>query len=89
MKTRIAINGFGRIGRSVYRILTERDDTDVLAINDLADNNGLAYLLKYDTVMGRYHGELRLEGDVLHAGRQETRMMAVRAPTELPWKELQ
>jgi len=88
MKTRIAINGFGRIGRSVYRILSQREDTDVLAINDIADNRALAYLLKYDTVMGHFQGDIRLEGDVLRAGPQTTRMTAVRDPLELPWKEL-
>jgi glyceraldehyde 3-phosphate dehydrogenase len=88
MRTKIAINGFGRIGRSVYRILSEREDTDVVAVNDIADNKGLAYLLKYDTVMGPYKGELRLEGDILHAGHQESKMMAVRANTELPWREM-
>ena len=51
---RVAINGFGRIGRSVFRIMNERDDINVVAINDLADNDALAYLLKYDTVMGRF-----------------------------------
>ncbi|MBU1700940.1 MAG: type I glyceraldehyde-3-phosphate dehydrogenase [Candidatus Eisenbacteria bacterium] len=88
MKIRIAINGFGRIGRSVYRLLNQREDIEVLAINDIADNKGLAYLLKYDTVMGVFEGELRLEGDMLYAGRQKTQMMAIRDPMEQPWEKL-
>ncbi|MBD3337388.1 MAG: type I glyceraldehyde-3-phosphate dehydrogenase [Candidatus Eisenbacteria bacterium] len=87
--TRIAINGFGRIGRSVYRILSQREDMDVVAINDVADNKGLIYLLKYDTVMGAFAGIIRMEGDTLHTGRQRTRMLAVTDPTELPWAEME
>ena len=52
MGIKIGINGFGRIGRSVFRILSDRDDVEVVAINDLFENNQLVYLLKYDTVMG-------------------------------------
>ena len=52
MATRIGINGFGRIGRSVFRILAERDDLEVVAINDLYENEQLAYLLRFDTIMG-------------------------------------
>tara|TARA_B100001765_G_C19297068_1_gene247037 strand:+ start:212 stop:424 length:213 start_codon:yes stop_codon:yes gene_type:complete len=62
---RVAINGFGRIGRSVFRIMNERNDIDVVAINDLADNDALAYLLKYDTVMGRFNDTVETEGDIL------------------------
>ena len=62
---RVAINGFGRIGRSVFRIMNERNDIDVVAINDLADNDVLAYLLKYDTVMGRFNDTVETEGDIL------------------------
>jgi glyceraldehyde 3-phosphate dehydrogenase len=89
MKTRVAINGFGRIGRSVYRILAQREDTDVVAINDVAENKSLVYLLKYDTVMGTFPGKIYLEGDILHAGTQKTRMLAVPVPAELPWRELE
>ena len=60
---KIAINGFGRIGRSVFRILEERDDIDVVAINDLFDHDALRYLLNYDTVMGPFGKSLALEGD--------------------------
>jgi glyceraldehyde 3-phosphate dehydrogenase len=84
---KVAINGFGRIGRSVYRILSLRDDVDVAVVNDLAGHAGLAYLLRYDTVMGTYPGEVTLKGDTLRAGTQETRMTAVADPATAPWKE--
>ena len=57
----IAINGFGRIGRSIYRIITSRTNHKVIAINDLSEVNALAYLLKYDTVMGNFEGEVKVE----------------------------
>ena len=89
MSIRIAINGFGRIGRAVYRILSEREGVEVVAINDVADNNTLAYLLKYDTVMGRFKGEIKVDGDLLYAGRQKTRMLEVPDPVKLPWKAME
>ena len=58
MAIQVGINGFGRIGRSVYRIISDRDDMEVVAINDLFDNEQLAYLLKYDTVMGIFDKEV-------------------------------
>ncbi len=85
---KIAINGFGRIGRSVYRILSQREDMDVVAINDLAPSEPLAYLLKFDTVMGVFDQEVSLEGDTLVAGRQRSRLVAERSPADLPWGEL-
>jgi glyceraldehyde 3-phosphate dehydrogenase len=83
---KVAINGFGRIGRSVYRILSLRDDVDVKIINDLAEHSGLAYLLRYDTVMGEFPGQVSLEQDVLTAGTQKTRMTAVANPDDWDWK---
>ena len=58
---RVAINGFGSIGRSVFRILNAREDIDVIAINDLFDHDALAYLLKYDTIMKKFGQEVHLE----------------------------
>jgi len=86
---RVAINGFGRIGRSVFRILNAREDIDVVAINDLFDPNVLAYLLKYDTVMRGFGQEVRLEGDVLKTPYEEVKMLAIKDPTQLPWKEME
>ena len=85
---RIAINGFGRIGRSVLRILSENKDIEVAAINDIADNKGLVYLFKYDTVMGTFKGTLGLEDDSWKVNHHKIRMTAIREVENLPWKEL-
>jgi len=85
---RVAINGFGRIGRTVFRILDKRGDVDVVAINDLFDNEALRYLLHYDTVMGPFDGALRLEGDDLVTAYGRTRMLCERDPLKLPWNDL-
>jgi glyceraldehyde 3-phosphate dehydrogenase len=85
---RVAINGFGRIGRTVFRILDKRGDVDVVAINDLFDNEALRYLLHYDTVMGPFDGALRLEGDDLVTPYGRTRMLCERDPLKLPWNDL-
>ena len=61
----IAINGFGRIGRSVFRILNSKEEVNLVAINDIFDKDALTYLLKYDTVMGRFPEEVKLDGDIL------------------------
>ncbi len=85
---RIAINGFGRIGRSVFRILNDRKDIDIVAINDIAKNDALAYLLKYDTVMKRFNDTVTTEGDMMLTSNQRVKMLAVYDPADLPWKEL-
>ncbi len=85
---RVAINGFGRIGRSVFRILNERKDLDVIAINDLFDNEVLEYLLKYDSVMPTFSWDVHLEGDFLVTPNEKVKMLAQRDVTKLPWKEL-
>jgi glyceraldehyde 3-phosphate dehydrogenase len=88
MALRVGINGFGRIGRSVFRILSDRDDIEVVAINDLFDNEQLAYLLRYDTVMGRFDKNVRIDGDVMHVADDQVAMTAERDPAALPWKKL-
>ena len=85
---RVGINGFGRIGRSVFRVLNNRDDIDVVAINDIFDKDALTYLLKYDTVMGRFPADISLDSDILSAGNQKVKLIAERTPEELPWGEL-
>ena len=85
---RVGINGFGRIGRSVFRVLNNRDDIEVVAINDIFDKDALTYLLKYDTVMGRFPGDISLDSDILSAGNQKVKLLAERVPEELPWGEL-
>jgi glyceraldehyde 3-phosphate dehydrogenase len=88
MTIRIGINGFGRIGRSVFRILSDRDDIQVVAINDIGNNEALAYLLQYDTVMGTFDKHVRLEGDTLNVGDETVQMTAERDPAKLGWKDM-
>ncbi|MDP6992157.1 MAG: type I glyceraldehyde-3-phosphate dehydrogenase [Candidatus Marinimicrobia bacterium] len=85
---RVAINGFGRIGRSVFRILNSREDVSVVAINDIADNAAMAYLLKYDTVMGRFEDTVSLNGDIMATSKNEIKLVAERDPSHLPWADL-
>ena len=88
--TRIAINGFGRIGRTVFRIIASREDSDieVVAINDLSDDDILAYLLEYDSVMGRFDIEVTVEDGVMTVGDHQVAMLMERDPARLPWGEL-
>ena len=90
MTFRVAINGFGRIGRSVLRILIERDlpDLEVVAVNDLADDDVLAYLLRYDSVMGPLEEEVGLSEGVMTVSRHQVRMLCERDPARLPWADL-
>ena len=90
MTTRVAINGFGRIGRSVFRIILKRDnpDIEVVAINDLADDDVLAYLLEYDSVMGVLDVEPSVSDGVMTVGRHSVQMLMERDPSKLPWDEL-
>jgi glyceraldehyde 3-phosphate dehydrogenase len=85
---RVAINGFGRIGRSVFRILNADKNIDVVAINDLYDNDVLAYLLKYDTVMSKFYEDARVEGDYLVTPNEKVLMLEQPEMSKLPWKDL-
>ena len=85
---RLAINAFGRIGRSVFRILNFRENFDVVAINDIADNEAMAYLLKYDTVMGPFNDLVEIKGDVLNTSHNAVKMLAEKDPNQLPWGEM-
>jgi glyceraldehyde 3-phosphate dehydrogenase len=89
MTTRVAINGFGRIGRSLCRILSAKPNVDLVAINDIADPDTLAYLLKYDTVMGIFGMEVASRDGALLVGSTESTLLAERDPAKLPWKELE
>ncbi len=86
---RVAINGFGRIGRSVFRILNRREDVSVVAINDIAPDDALVYLLKYDTVMGRFKDSLELQGSIMKTSSNEVQMLAEPDPLQLPWRDLE
>ena len=85
---RIAINGFGRIGRSVFRILNPMEGMKVVALNDISDNDVLAYLLKHDTVMGLFPGVIEIKGDTMRTRFQNVKMTECADPAELPWTEL-
>ncbi|MAZ68862.1 MAG: type I glyceraldehyde-3-phosphate dehydrogenase [Candidatus Marinimicrobia bacterium] len=84
---RIAINGFGRIGRSIYRIISSRTDHKIVAINDLSEAQSLRYLLKYDTVMGRFNGDVEIEQDFLLSPNQKVKILREPEPAKLPWSE--
>ena len=88
MAIKIGINGFGRIGRTVLRIMESRDDCEVIAINDLADPAALAHLYKYDTVMGVAPVEVSAGDGELTVGGRSIKVTAERDPANLPWKEL-
>ncbi len=89
MAIKVGINGFGRIGRLVFRAMAERgDEFEVVGINDLADAATLGHLLKYDSVHGRYPGEVAVDGENIVADGKKIPVLTVRDPAELPWKKL-
>ncbi len=88
MSTKIAINGFGRIGRAAFKLALQKNDLEVVALNDLNDNATLAHLLKYDTVYGRFEGEVgSTEDDIIIDGKNYP-CFAEKDPEQLPWKKL-
>ncbi|ADU97218.1 type I glyceraldehyde-3-phosphate dehydrogenase [Thermovibrio ammonificans] len=88
MAVKVAINGFGRIGRSFYRIAHSHPEIEVVAINDLTDAKTLAHLLKYDSVHGRFNAEVYAEGDSIVIDGKSIKVYADPNPEELPWGEL-
>jgi glyceraldehyde 3-phosphate dehydrogenase len=89
MATRVAINGFGRIGRNILRAAKKYgSDLDFVAVNDLTDADTLAHLLRYDSVHGRYPGEVKVAGDALAVDGDEIRVLAERDPAKLPWSDM-
>ena len=87
MTLKVGINGFGRIGRAVFRILETNPDIQVVAINDLFDPGALKYLLAYDTVMGPFKGDISLQDGVLTTRHSNVAMLAEKNPANLPWGE--
>ena len=85
---KVAINGFGRIGRAVFRIAEFQPEIEIVAINDLFDHDALRYLLNYDTVMGRFPGKVSIENSEMVTPRTRARMLRERNPVQLPWEEL-
>jgi glyceraldehyde 3-phosphate dehydrogenase (phosphorylating) len=88
MATKIGINGFGRIGRNVLRAALERKDVEVVATNDLTDTKTLAHLLKYDSILGPLHAEVRAEADAIQVNGKPIRVFAIKDPAELDWSSL-
>lgn len=88
MSVNIGINGFGRIGRLVFRRIMQQGGFNVVGINDITDAKTLAYLLKYDSVHGRYKGEVKADGDSILVDGKKFRITAEKDPAKLPWKEL-
>lgn len=89
MATRVAINGMGRIGRAAFKILMETPELELVAVNDIADPANIAYLLKYDTVYGRYGRTVEIDGgDLVIDGERRVRFLQERDPTQLPWEEM-
>ena len=90
MSVRIAINGFGPIGRLVLRAAVEsgRRDVDIVAINDIAPIETNAHLLRFDSVHGRFPGEVKIDGDRMDCGIGPIKVTAIKDPAQLPWKDL-
>jgi glyceraldehyde 3-phosphate dehydrogenase len=89
MAVKVGINGFGRIGRNVFRAAKAAGaDIDFVAVNDLTDPGTLAHLLKYDSILGRFPGEVSVEGDVISVDGDELKVLSERDPAALPWADL-
>lgn len=89
MKTRVGISGFGRIGRNAFKVAMEKDvNFEIVAINDITDPKTLAHLLKYDSCFGKFPGTVEATDDAIIVNGKEIKILAVRNPEELPWKEL-
>src|SRR3954462_4301265 len=89
-KTRVGINGFGRIGRNFFRAHLERGgDFEIVAINDLGDAKTMAHLLKYDSVLGQLDGDVEVGDGVMKAGKTELKVLSEREPGNLPWRDLE
>jgi glyceraldehyde 3-phosphate dehydrogenase len=88
MRMRVGINGFGRIGRAVLRAGIENEGIELVAVNDLTEANVLAHLLKYDSVHGKFPGSVEAKEGCLVVNGKEVKVLAIRAPNELPWKDL-
>src|SRR2546423_4243548 len=88
MPVKVGINGFGRIGRNVYRAALGRRDLEIVAVNDITDPGTLAHLLKYDSILGNFEGNVVADGDALKVDGARVKVFAERDPGNLPWKDL-
>ena len=88
MSIKVGINGFGRIGRNVVRAALDRPDIEFVAANDLTDTKTLAHLLKYDSILGPLHAEVKTEADAITVGGRRIKIFAIKDPAELDWSSL-
>ncbi|MCL4819413.1 MAG: type I glyceraldehyde-3-phosphate dehydrogenase [Vicinamibacteria bacterium] len=88
MSIRVGINGFGRIGRNILRTVLHDKDIEVVAVNDITDAKTLAHLLKYDSILGNLEEDVKAEGDVIHVAGRKVKVLAMKDPAGLPWKDL-
>lgn len=88
MSVKIAINGFGRIGRLVARVALQRDDVEIVAVNDLGDPKTGAHLFRYDSIHGQYQGDVAVEGDEIVVNGKRFKYLSEKEPEKLPWKDM-
>ncbi|MCG8483264.1 MAG: type I glyceraldehyde-3-phosphate dehydrogenase [Clostridia bacterium] len=88
MSVKVGINGFGRIGRNAFKAAMNKENFEIVAINDLTDPNTLAHLLKYDSVFGKFDADIEAKDDAIVVNGKEIKILSVRNPEELPWKEM-
>src|SRR5215472_2116942 len=88
MAVKVGINGFGRIGRNIMRAALGDKNIDFVAVNDLTSAHTLAHLLKYDSVLGNLHAHVEAKGDTISVGGDELKVLSMRDPGQLPWREL-
>src|ERR1041384_3713810 len=88
MSIRVGINGFGRIGRNIFRAAMAHKDIDVVAVNDLTDAGTLAHLLKYDSILGNLPAAIQASGDRITVDQDDFQVLAIKDPAQLPWKDL-
>ncbi|MGM0407669.1 MAG: type I glyceraldehyde-3-phosphate dehydrogenase [Bacteroidota bacterium] len=84
---KVAINGFGRIGRNVYKIALERENIEIVGINDLTDTKTLAHLLKYDSTQGKFNGEISYDDNAIIVNGKKVKVTAEKSPIDIPWAE--
>ena len=88
MAIKVAINGFGRIGRNILRAALHDKELDFLAVNDLTDPKTLGHLLKFDSVLGNLPDDVKVEGDIIKVAGRSVKVLSVKDPATLPWKDL-
>src|SRR5678809_1522054 len=88
MSIKVGINGYGRIGRNIFRAAMQHKDIDIVAVNDLTDARTLAHLLKYDSILGNLQAPISASGDRITVDGDEFQVLAQKDPAQLPWKSL-